>query len=443
MKTVSINNNLLKLIFFFLPLSYCIGQAGVSFIYLIFVILFFISFQKLSFLYDDKLKILLILYFISLIFGSFFIINLKESLYSSITYSRFLFFFLTVHLFAIFFKERVQNNFFLWSFFLSSLIIIDSHYQYFNPLKENIFGFKPDSEQIGRLTSIFKNELIVGSVLYYLFFTSLIFMVFYINNKFKFFKSSSRIIILLLTLLYLSAVFLSGDRMPFLMAFSTFFLLIIFIKKFRLNFGLIIVIFLLIFFYQIKEDQVFNYRYKAFINQIINQGQKSEINNSRNKNFFDSQWGAHYLTGYEIFKDNYFFGIGLRQFKTECSSKIYENIDSDFRKGRCSNHPHNLYIEMASETGIFSTAILLITILFFFFRCLKIIYNKRIELYSDSYEYALFVAFFVVNFLTFFPLRSSGSFFSNFSGSLIWLNFSFLFIYLKHFESILKKKIKT
>jgi O-antigen ligase len=98
---------------------------------------------------------------------------------------------------------------------------------------------------------------------------------------------------------------------------------------------------------------------------------------------------------------------------------------------------------MASETGIFSTAILLIAILFFFFRCLKIIYNKRIELYNDSYEYALFVAFFVVNFLTFFPLRSSGSFFSNFSGSLIWLNFSFLFIYLKHFESILKKKIKT
>ena len=108
---------------------------------------------------------------------------------------------------------------------------------------------------------------------------------FYINNKFKFFKSSSRIIILLLTLLYLSAVFLSGDRMPFIMAFSTFFLLIIFIKKFRLNFGLIIVIFLLIFFYQIKEDQVFNYRYKAFINQIVNQGQKSEINYSRNKNF--------------------------------------------------------------------------------------------------------------------------------------------------------------
>jgi hypothetical protein len=73
---------------------------------------------------------------------------------------------------------------------------------------------------------------------------------------------------------------------------------------------------------------------------------------------------------------------------------------------------------------------------------IEIIYNKRIELYNDSYEYALFVAFFVVNFLTFFPLRSSGSFFSNFSGSLIWLNFSFLFIYLKHFESILKKKIK-
>lgn len=440
MKTVSLNNNLLKLIFFFLPLSYCIGQAAVSFIYLIFVILFFLSFKKVSFLYDDKLKILLILYFISLIFGSFFSINFRESLYSSLTYSRFLLFFLTVYFFAKFFKERVQNIFFLWSFFLATFIIIDSYYQYFNPVKENIFGFKPDLEQMGRLTSIFKDEPIVGSVLYYLFFTSLIFVIFYIKSKFQFYKLLSGIIILLLTLLYLNSIFLSGDRMPFILAISAIFLIIIFIKNFRFNFVLAIIIFLFIFIYQIKQDQIFNLRYKEFINQIIYKDQKSEINHSRNKNFFDSQWGAHYLVGLEIFKNNYYFGTGLRQFKNECSKKIYDNIDSDFRKGRCSNHPHNLYIEMASETGVFSTTILLITIFFFFFRCLKIIYNKKINLYNSSYEYILFVAFFIVNFLTFFPFRSSGSFFSNFSGSLIWLNFSFLYIYLKHFENILKKK---
>ena len=31
---------------------------------------------------------------------------------------------------------------------------------------------------------------------------------------------------------------------------------------------------------------------------------KSELSYKEHQNFFDSQWGAHYLTAYEIFKDN-------------------------------------------------------------------------------------------------------------------------------------------
>jgi hypothetical protein len=78
-------------------------------------------------------------------------------------------------------------------------------------------------------------------------------------------------------------------------------------------------------------------------------------------------------------------------------------------------------------------------IIYFFIRCLKVLLNKKIKPYYNSYEYVLFVSFFVVNVFTFFPIRSSGSFFSNFAGSLIWYNFSFLFIYLKHFENSIKK----
>ena len=64
---------------------------------------------------------------------------------------------------------------------------------------------------------------------------------------------------------------------------------------------------------------------------------------------------------------------------------------------------------------------------------------KKIKLYNNSLEYIIFISFFAVNVITFFHVRSSGSFFSNFAGSMIWYNFSFLFIYLKHFENILKK----
>ena len=395
--------------------------------------------SKKIFFFDDKLKIILIFFFFSLVFSSFFSLNTKVSLYHSITYLIFLLFFLVIYSFAKFFKNKIQNYFFLWSFFLAVLIIIDTYYQYLNPSKQDVFGFKAPVANDGRLTSIFKDELIVGSVLYHLFFTSFIYFLFFIQNKNKTNKFFKIMLILFITLFYLVAVFLSGDRMPTIMTLATFFLSIIFLKTLRFKLGIALIIFSLFFVYKIKESNYFFERYKTFINIVVPQEKKSDIINLKKDNFFDSQWGAHYLTGYEIFKNNIYFGIGLKQFKVECSNKVYENIDSNFRHGRCSNHPHNFYVEMISETGIFSTMILILTIFYFFIRCLKVIYNKKISQYNSSFEYIIFISFFVVNVLIFFPFRSSGSFFSNFAGSLVWYNFSFLFIYLKHFENLLRK----
>jgi O-antigen ligase len=261
------------------------------------------------------------------------------------------------------------------------------------------------------------------------------------NNKMKIYKSIKNIIIIFFIIFYLIAVFLSGDRMPFIMTIGTFLLIFFFLKNFKLNLSVALIIFVIFFTFQLKNNNYFFDRYNFFIKEIL-PIEKKINDTAEKKNFFDSQWGAHFLTGYEIFKNNHYFGIGLKQFKVECSSNIYENIDSNFRSGRCSSHPHNLYVEMLSETGIISTLIFVSLIIYFFIRCLKVLFNKNIKPYYNSYEYVIFVSFFVVNVFTFFPIRSSGSFFSNFAGSLIWYNFSFLFIYLKHFESNLKKKLK-
>ena len=438
MKLTSVNKNLLKLLFFMLPLSYCIGQAAVSFVFLFFVIFFLLAKKNISIFYDDPIKIILILYFSSLILGSFFSLNKSVSLYNAVTYLRFFFFFLFIHLFENFFKNKMQISFFLWSFFLACVIILDAYFQYFNPLKEDIFGFKADEANAGRLTSIFGKELIVGSVLYYLFFTSLFFFIIFFIDKMKKYKFIINKIFIFVIIFYLVAVFLSVDRMPFIMTIGTLFFLFFFLKNFKLNLAAALIIFVIFFTFQLKNNNYFFDRYNIFIKEVLPVEKK--INNTVEKrNFFDSQWGAHFLTGYEIFKNNLYFGIGLKQFKVECSSNAYENIDSNFRSGRCSSHPHNLYIEMLSETGIVSTLIFLSLIIYFFIRCLKVLYNKKIKSYYNSYEYLMFICFFAVNVFTFFPIRSSGSFFSNFAGSLIWYNFSFLFIYLKHFENSIKK----
>jgi O-antigen ligase len=434
-----INNHLSKYLFFLLPLSFCIGQAAVSFVFLFFVVIFLLVKKNISFFYNEPIKIILILYFGSLILGSLFSLNINVSLYNAVTYLRFLIFFLFLDLFENFFKKKIQSSFFLWSFFLASIIILDAYFQYFNPLKEDIFGFKADVGHAGRLTSIFGNELIVGSVLYHLFFTSLFFFIIFMNNKMKIYKSIKNVSIIFIIIFYLIALYLSGDRMPFIMTLGTFFLIFFFLKNFKLNLSVALIIFLLFFIFHIKNNRYFSDRYKIFIKEVTPVENKINDTFYETRNFFDSQWGAHFLTGYEIFKNNPYFGIGLKQFKVECLSTAYENINSDFRLGRCTNHPHNLYIEMLAETGIISSFIFVCLIVYFFIRCLKVLFNKKIKPYYNSYEYVIFVSFFVVNVFTFFPIRSSGSFFSNFAGSLIWYNFSFLFIYLKHFENITKK----
>ena len=433
-----INNNLIKYLFFLLPLSFCVGQAAVSFIFLFFVIFLLLVKKNMSIFYDDPIKIILILYFSSLILGSFFSLNINVSLYNAVTYLRFFIFFLFIHLFENFFKKKIQTPFFLWSFFLACIIILDAYFQYFNPSKEDILGFKADEIHGERLTSIFGNELIVGSILYYLFFTSLFFFIIFIKNKMKMYKFISNIIVIFIIIFYLAAVFLSGDRMPFIMTIGTLFFLFFFLKNFKLNLAAALIIFVIFFTFQLKNNNYFFDRYNIFIKEVLPVEKKID-NTVEKRNFFDSQWGAHFLTGYEIFKNNLYFGIGLKQFKVECSSNAYENIDSNFRSGRCSSHPHNLYIEMLSETGIVSTLIFVSLIIYFFIRCLKVLYNKKIKSYYNSYEYLMFICFFAMNVFTFFPIRSSGSFFSNFAGSLIWYNFSFLFIYLKYFENSIKK----
>ena len=165
-----INNTLSKYLFFLLPLSFCIGQAAVSFVFLFFVIIFLLIKKNASFFYNDPIKIILILYFSSLILGSFFSLNINVSLYNALTYLRFFIFFLFIHLFENFFKNKIQTPFFLWSFFLACIIILDAYFQYFNPLKEDIFGFKADEIHGERLTSIFGNELIVGIILFIFYF---------------------------------------------------------------------------------------------------------------------------------------------------------------------------------------------------------------------------------------------------------------------------------
>ena len=81
----------------------------------------------------------------------------------------------------------------------------------------------------------------------------------------------------------------------------------------------------------------------------------------------------------------------------------YSNIDSFNAPLRCSTHPHNIYFQLLSETGILglsSFLVLLIYLLFYSFKNLTL---------SNPLHNCTFITL----FLFLWPLQSTGSLFNN------------------------------
>ena len=83
----------------------------------------------------------------------------------------------------------------------------------------------------------------------------------------------------------------------------------------------------------------------------------------------NSQWFAHYRGGIEIFKKNKIIGSGFKTFRFECKNDKKKNIS-------CPSHPHNIYIELLSDTGSIGLIIFLILIFLLSLNSLGINYLK-------------------------------------------------------------------
>ena len=430
-----------------LPISFCIGQAAVSifFFYCFLVFLYFFFVDRNFFFNNDLIQIFLLFFFLLILVANIFSIGFVNIFYKTLLYLRFLIFFFLGKLAFQYISKKFNNYQFFYFLFLSILIflvLIDGYYQFFNIAKENIFGFKPQLEHSHRLTGVFGKEPIIGSFLFHIGFPAIIFLICYINHKvsnlfYNFFLIS------LIIFFYLTLILISGERTSFLMALLGFSIVIILFPKNKIQICLSFIFFILFFYLMTLYHPYVKQRYSDFIsettlNRLFNT--KTFQDNSNTKTFFDSQWGAHYLTAFEMFKSEPFFGIGVGQFRNNCSYKEYDNIKSSSKDIRCSSHPHNIYLEIFAETGVFTGISFLIFIAFFFYKIIKIIFSKNLIKIKNTIQYSVFLSFFAVSSMIFFPFKATGSFFSNFYGSFIWYNLTILYIYLLYFQNLLKKK---
>jgi len=398
-----------SLFFFFsiYPIAFLFGNFVINLFLFIINFLLILSFLKNSINY--KILNQSILYLLFFLFFSF-LVNLIFSNNIQLTYPRVLKFVLIIgliisfrHLLFTFDNSKINKLYKIWSI-IFLIVIFDIIFELI--FKSNILGL--ESFMPGRIASFAGHELNIGH-----FFSAfcLIFMS-YIYNHYK--NISSKIFIPIFLIII---SFLIGERSNFIRTFLIISLFIILIYEINFKLKILSFSFLIIFFIFILN---FNPGYKhRYISQFTNVLSKNGISY-----YFDnSVYGAHYNVAKEIFKDNKFFGVGIKNFRTESYDKKYDDLDHNQNDRRANTHPHQVHYEFLSETGLFGYLSFAIFIFFSFYLTIKNYIKSR-----NHYQLAAF--FYVL--ISLLPLIPSGSFFSTYGSSLFWLNYAIMVGYIKN-----------
>ena len=340
-----------------------------------------------------------LIFCIILIISSLLSNNILISLKNSFFYFRF-------GIFSLCFWYLLDKNSKILIYLFYSIIfcffslVIDGYVQYF--FGKNLFGVEMYRES--RVSSFFGPELILGSYLSR-FFPILFALFIFLDQQLKF---KSKLLLSFVTLIFIlteGLILLSGERLAlFFMNLSAIFIILM-IKEYRIYRLLtyivsLFLIFLLLFSLPVTKQRI--------VDQTVNDftGKNYEKNSRNDKIYiFSKTHDGLYVSGIKMFLDNKFFGVGPRQFRNEC--KKYHV--SEFS---CSTHPHNTYIELLSEAGIFSFLMVIGLFILIIYLCIKQFvykFNKNKKMYFNDIQLCLLSAIII----SLWPFSPSGSFFNN------------------------------
>jgi O-antigen ligase len=415
------NSIIINILFLVFPLSIIFGNFFINLNIVLLCIAAFVFYHKemIRFKINFLDKIVIIFFFYTLIVLS---VNFFDSFLNEITFSKNVilktFFYLRYFILYFVLRVLVHQKILRLDYFLLAcaccafFVCFDILFQFV--VGKNIIGMVPSSDR--HFTGVFGDEYIAGGYLQkFALFT--FFLPFVLKKNF-FHKSSIQIA---LFILFVFGIILSGNRMPFFLfifSFLTFSIIQKEIRKYFLSILILILLFSSLNYnlnqnFKLRIDSFYNHGKLAvnsfFIKDILNHPQKKEI--------LAKPYVSEFFCARLAIKKNPIFGGGIRSYRT-------------FRSG-CNTHPHNYYFEILAELGIVGFSIILI-LLFSLFR--KIFIKNVTPLkFSLNHLDDRAIPFFLILFIEFFPLRTSGSFFATNNASVI-------FIILAILVSIISKK---
>jgi O-antigen ligase len=297
--------------------------------------------------------------------------------------------------------SRLVKNFLISMAVIIVFIIFDTWWQFI--FDRDIFGFEKFAEF--RLTGPFEGNPQVGVWTSKLILLLPLFLISY--DKFKLQAKQNYIVYLFFissTLLVLS-VFISGERMALLMSLASIFILFIGLLadelvSFKKGIAISLLSFSLILIFAYSFNDHANRVFFSILEKILN--------------WRTSDYGIVWRSAYDVWMQSPFFGAGLHKYREAC-----ENLGTygatylrPVSAGVCF-HPHNISLQLLSETGIIGFVLFYLMVIFLAISSLKIYLIKK-----NWLNFAIVLS---IIFTCFLPIQSGTSFFANKYGAIIWL----------------------
>ena len=440
---------LINIVFSLFPISFILGNLIININFLLFCCLGF--FHLRSKILIDKLNFpinIIFLFFLLVLFSTG--LNFAESLYfdeyekfdlsrilKSILFFRFFIILLIVYLLSD--LDIINYKYFFISASIAPILIsIDVIFQY--TFGFNIIGLQGTANHN---SSFFGDELISGGYVQNFSFFSILFLTHLVskNNNLTKIGLTTLVICTLAT-----GILLSGNRMPFFLFLFGLFLVFILSKNLK-KILLICCCGILVIFGSVRSfDKNIRSSYDSFFghfkitvvslsgkikNNFISRTQdekeqreektwKEKSNEYPERNPYTKMT----LTALEAWKSNMIFGNSIKSFRVECQKIIAEQ-----KRGLCSNHPHNYYIEILTDLGLAGIILTMLIVLTFIVFLIK---NYKV-LKKSSLQNLFLLAAIISLFLEVFPIKSSGSIFTTNNATYIILMVSIIFSYKKLF----------
>jgi O-antigen ligase len=428
--------------------------------------------NKSYFIFKNKYFIIFICFNLFMITRSVFAYDPIFSLKVTLFYFRFALFSIGIAYCFYLLNKKSINKFYYCLIATFIIVILDGYCQFI--FGYNFFG-QPKFHEF-RLSGFFGPELILGSYVSKIFPMVMVsFLIIEENKKYFFFKIS------LLILSSVMLVLLSGERAAFfsIVLFCIIFLILTDLIKFKLKILILIAtIFSLAIVLTFSEktksrflDQTIysfyggkNYSKSIENSDLENDNKRNQLekekeldilslsegdiderdqmleilslqnkidasikaadNDSKSNNqlvIFTHDTHSHYMSAYKMFLDNKLFGKGVKMFRKLCSKKEF-----NYNEWSCTSHPHNTYVQLLAETGIFGFLLIFTIFILCLVEIIKIffkkIFNKKYSV--DNVNICLY-SFFIIYL---WPLMPTGNFFNNWLSIILFFTSGF-FLY--------------